>query len=107
MWKDINNDFVGNIEKLSAEFQVWMVNVLPYAKMKVRVYENQYGKYVGYSDVRIIRKFDNTPEGAVGYGDSVDIALENTINCFVQIVKEDYPNGLVENDIEYAEWSDF
>lgn len=112
MWRDVNIEYVGAIEKCVAEFQVWMIEILPYAKMKVKVYEGADYTYTGYTDVRIIRKFDGAPQGAVGYGKTIDEALIDTINYFVQMVKEDYPkseypNGLSESDIEYTEYSDF
>lgn len=36
MWHSLKLEGVGKIEKTAAEFTVWMVGVLPYAKMKVK-----------------------------------------------------------------------
>lgn len=91
MWKDIKINGVGAIEKCAAEIQVWMQLILPYGKMKVKIFENQDSLFVGYTDVKIIRKFDDSPEGAVGYGKTVDEALIDTIRYFMEIVEEDYP----------------
>lgn len=107
MWKKISIDKVGSIEKMVGEFEIWMPEMLPYAKMKIKVYEDRNGKYTGYTDVRIIRKFDGSPEGAVGWGNSVEEALENTINYFIEMVEEDYAGRLEEENIEYTEYSDF
>lgn len=100
------------IEKCVGEFQIWAQEILPYGKMKVKIYENQDGVFTGYTDVRIIRKFDNDPEGAVGHGKTIDEALIDTLNYFIEIVKENYPiekypNGLLEENIVYSEFSDF
>lgn len=107
MWKNINVDQVGNIEKMVGEFLIWMPELLPYAKMKIKIYENRDGKYTGYTDVRILRVYDKTPEGAVGFGNSVEVALEQTLKNFVEIAMLDYSGKLEDKDIEYSDWSDF
>lgn len=112
MWKNIKMYKIGSIEKCVAEFQVWAQEILPYGKMKIRVYESQNGVFSGYTDVRIIRKFDNSPESAVGHGKTIEEALEDTINYFMEIIEEDYPskeypNGVPEENIVYSEFSDF
>ena len=38
MWKDLKIDGVGAVEKCVAEFQVWMQPILPYGKMKVKIF---------------------------------------------------------------------
>lgn len=48
--------------------------------MKIKIFESQDGKFYGYSDIKIIRKLNNTPEGAVGHGDLIESALEDTVN---------------------------
>ena len=58
------------------------------------------------------RKFHGEFEAGIGYGKSTDEALEDTLNWFIDIINTDYPlekypNGLFEEDIEYAEYSDF
>lgn len=108
----MNKKNVDAIEKCVAEFQIWMQEILPYGKMKIKIYENQKGVFYGYTDIRIIRKFDGSPEGAVGHGKTIDEALSDTIEYFMKMVEEDYPQsdyptGLKEEDIEYSEYSDF
>lgn len=112
MWKNLKMDRIGSIEKCVAEFQVWAQEILPYGKMKIKIYENQKGVFSGYTDIRVIRKFDGSPEGAVGHGKTVDEALEDTINYFMEIAEEDYPSkeypeGIPETYIVYSEFSDF
>ncbi len=107
MWHKLRLENVGCIEKMVAEFTIWMIPLLPYAKMKVKVYESQSGLYTGRTDLQIKRKFDGYPEGAIGNGDTIEEALENTINYFNNMLKEDGLSELTEDDIEYCEWSDF
>lgn len=107
MWHNLKLENVGKIEKTVAEFTVWMVGVLPYAKMRVKIFENQLGMYTGRTDLAIKRKFDGSPENGLGDGRSIEEALENTINNFNEMLKTDGIDELTEDDIEYSEWSDF
>lgn len=107
MWHELKIENVGAIEKTVAEFTIWMVAILPYAKMKVKIYEDQSGNYTGMTDLRIKRKFDGSPESAIGHGDSIEAALEDTIRYFNKMLKIDGFDQLSEDDIEYSEYSDF
>lgn len=112
MWQDLKIIGVEKIEKCIAEFVIWMHGILPYGKMKVKIYEDGNGIMTGITDVRIKRKFDGNPESAVGYGKTIEEVLEEVIINFNSIVEEDYPNkqypdGLTENEIEYSDFSDF
>lgn len=107
MWHDLRIENVGAIEKTVAEFTIWMVAILPYAKMKVKIYEGQSGNYTGMTDLRIKRKFDGSPESAIGHGNSIEEALEDTIKYFNSMLKTDGFDELTEDDIEYSEYSDF
>lgn len=107
MWKNIKIDKIGAIEKCVGEFQILAYDILPYGKMKIKVYQRQDGMYYGYTDLKVKRKFDNSPEGAIGYGSSLEEALEDTIKYFMEILDEDYSDGITKEDIEYSEYSDF
>lgn len=112
MWKDIKIDKVDDVEKLVGEYIIWMHDILPYGKMKVHVYEGQDGKFTGNTDVRIISRIDNTPQGGLGFGIDIDAALEDTINNFLEIFNDNASevqrkNGLAGNEIQYADSSDF
>ena len=106
MWHDLDIDNVVKIEKSVAEFVIWMP-ILPYAKMKIKIYEDQSGGFTGSTDLRIKRKFDGSPEGAIGWGGTIEETLEDTINYFNEILKQDGFTELTPEDIEYSEWSDF
>ena len=112
MWKKLKIDGVNEITKLVAEFEVWIHALLPYGKMKIKIYENTNGTFAGRTDVRLKRKFDGTPESAVGYGHTMEEALSETIRWFKEMVAEDYPkdqypDGLTGEEIEYSDFSDF
>lgn len=107
MHQIIKIENVSKVEKTVAEFTIWMVGVLPYAKMKIKIFEDHLGRYTGRSDLKIKRKFDGSPECAIGHGESIEEALESTIKYFNQMLKEDNMETLTEEDIEYSEYSDF
>ena len=106
MWKNVKIQNVSKIEKCVAEFVVWAVELLPYAKMKVKIFEDQDGYFTGQTDIRVKSKFDGSPEGGIGHGATIDETLEDTLNYFMELV-QDYQNRLEPEDIEYSEWSDF
>lgn len=107
MWHKLKLENVGAIDKTVAEFTIWMIGILPYAKMKVKVSESQSGQYTGITDLAIKRKFDGCPECAIGHGTTTEEALEDTINYFNKMLKEDGFEELTEDDIEYSAFSDF
>ena len=53
MWHDLKFSKVEKIEKCIAEYQVWMITLLPYGKVKIRIYEGQDRTYTGITDIHI------------------------------------------------------
>ncbi|MEX6031865.1 hypothetical protein [Providencia hangzhouensis] len=47
------------------------------------------------------------PECAIGRGSTIEKALEDTILYFKEMLSQDGFTELTEDDISYAEWSDF
>lgn len=114
MWTDIKTtiDEVSDIAKCMEEFTVWLQDILPYGKMKVKIIDKGEHYYEGYTDIQIISKCDNRPKGAYSRGNTIEEALENTIREFLRIVEEEYPNknyrdGLPEEAIIYMDYPDF
>lgn len=105
-WKNVIIEGVSGIERLAAEFEVWSIKKLPYAKFKVKVYEDVSGKYTGRTDLMIKDPKTGCPEGAVGWGKTVAEALEDTVKYFMSEI-EKRGGVLTEDDIEYVEPSDF
>jgi hypothetical protein len=105
-WKDIKIDGISRIDKCTAEFDIWAIGKLPYAKCKVKVFEYSKGGFIGYTNIRIKSVIDGSPEGAVGSGDTIEEALENTLIDLIGKIKEK-GDELKEEDIEYSDPSDF
>lgn len=102
MWHNLKLE--GQLSKVAAEFTIWMIGVLPHDKMKIRIYEPMCGKYEGFTDLLIKRKYDGEPEGAIGIGVTIEGTLASTIKYFNEMLKEDGITKLSEDDIEYVEY---
>lgn len=110
MWKQLDIPGVDSIRRKAAEFDVWSPLIFLHAKMKVIIYEDQQGKFTGYTDIRLIRRSDDRAQQAVSAGDTIEEALYNTVSAFVEMAREDYPEGeypaIPEDRIEYVEYKD-
>ena len=104
-WRNIQIVGIASVDKLVAEFQVWELNKTPYGKFKVRVYEKKDGNFVGYTNIQLKPLDDECPESGVGYGATVDEALNDTINYFMNMInlRED----LSEEDFDWSDPHDF
>lgn len=114
MWMDIKSKIndVNYMERRVEEYIVWMPSVLPCEKMKIKITKSNSDFYTGATNVLIIRKYDNYPEGAGGGGRTTEEALESVISNFLEMVnedypKKDYPEGIPQGAIKFAEYSDF
>ena len=112
MWYDIKNNKISKIEKLAGEYEIWMIGVLPYGKMKVKIYEAENRTFSGRTNIQIKRKFDGMPEAAVGFGKTIEETIEDVVEWFLKMQQEDYsekqyPEGIPEEAIEYVDLQDF
>lgn len=114
MWTGIKAkvEHVNYIERKIEEYIVWMPEILPCGKMKVKIMKSNSDFYSGTTSVCIIRKDDNRTEGAWGGGETIEEALENIIKNFLEIVyadypKEEYPDGVPQEAIAFAACNNF
>jgi hypothetical protein len=94
-WKNIKIEKINNIEKLVAEFDITALDLLSdvfedeiihYGGFKVRVYETQDQgsvRLTGYTNLKIL-DITGHYEGAVGFGNTIESALEKTIIHFME-----------------------
>lgn len=103
-WKKVNIEGIAKIEKCVAEFNIWELNISPYAKFKIKVFEDNKNNFTGYSNIQVIDEVGGY-NGAVGYGNTVEEALEDTIKYFFELlsIKEDWQ----ENDFAWSDPLDF
>ena len=104
MWSDIKCQGIAKIEKVVAEYNIWELNIIPCAKFKIKILESADHKYTGYTNILIADELGFF-YGAVGYGDTEDDALEDTISEFFKMTarKEKWE----EEDFQYADSYDF
>jgi hypothetical protein len=103
-WKDVKIEGIGIIEKCVGEFNVFETLKTPYGKFKVKVYERQNGRYVGYTNL-LLKDEDGCPFAGVGHGETIEQALYDTIRYFLDMLNE--RECLNEEDFECADAFDF
>lgn len=84
MWSDKHQGIAG-VEKIVAEYNVCKLNMTPQIKFKVKICESANHKYTGYTDIQIADELGSF-YGAVGYGDTEEAALEDTIAEFYRTI---------------------
>ena len=100
-WKKIKIEGIAGIEKCVAEFHVRELYKIPHGRnFKVRVFEDE-ATFTGFTNVVVKDK----EEGGVGYGLSIEEALENTLINFMEVL--DQRAEFVESDFEWADPDDF
>lgn len=103
-WKKISITGIDNITKCVGEFEVWEFYHIPYAKFKVKIYEDRNGKLKGYSNLKVIDKIGDYYQ-AIGYGNTIEETLENTVKYFMKLVSE--VNEINENSFQYVNVTEF
>ena len=103
-WNNYKSDIIGGIEKCVAEFNIYETQLIPYSKFKVKIFERQNGKYIGYTDLQVKDSTGSSYCG-VGFGNSIDEALEDTINYFMEMLKE--KDVIMESDFSYLDYTEF
>jgi hypothetical protein len=105
-WKHIKINGIVGIDKCVAEFDIWEQNYSPYAKFKIKVYENAEGRFTGFSNLQVISP-SGYFDGAVGYGKTIEEALTDTIAYFFQLVSWKDKQDWKEEDFTESDPFDF
>jgi hypothetical protein len=108
-WKKIKIAEIQGIEKVVAEFYVRSITYIPNCQFRVKITEDINGKYSARVNVAIRNSRDSSPEWVGGTGDSIDEALENSIQELVNSIKSSGKNInlLHEEDFEWSAPEDF
>lgn len=105
-WKDVKHEGISYIEKIVAEFDVWVHPSLPFAKVKVKIKENsKTGTFFGQVNVAVISVLDGTPDWIGGNDSTIEEALENAVKHFYLTLQG--REGLSIDDFEWADPHDF
>lgn len=105
-WKEINNSEIASIEKCVAEFNIWELKRSPYGKFKIKIFEDRSGKCKGYTNLQVYDGFGEF-YCAVGFGNTIEEALENTINNYLELVSVKDEKEWVEEDFQCMDSFDF
>lgn len=103
-WKKIRIQGVAFIEKCVAEFNVGELVKTPHSKFKVKIFERQNGTFIGFTNLQI-RDEDGCSYAGVGHGDTIEKALEDTINYFWGMLQK--KTFLTSDDFECVDPYDF
>lgn len=103
-WKDIKIQGIANIEKCVGEFNIIETLKTPHGKFKVKIYEKQNGRYVGYTNLQL-KDEDGCAFAGVGHGMTIEETLKDTIEYFLDMINEKQNVG--EDDFESSDPFDF
>ena len=103
-WQNFEIKGIGNIEKCVGEFNIFETLNTPYGKFKIKIYERKNGKYVGYTNLQIKDK-DGCALAGVGHGETIDEALKDTIEYFLDMIDEN--KNICEDIFECSDPFDF
>lgn len=102
--KKVKIQGIAGIDKCVGEFEVWGVEKIPYPKFKVKVLELSNGRYEGHTDLEVI-DVDNDYYGAIMRGETIEEALEKTINYFIKLVSK--VDNIDKSSFSYIDYSEF
>jgi hypothetical protein len=106
-WDQIAIDGILSIDRVVAEFQIESPEI-PSRYFRVKITEKSTNRYMGRCNVSI-NNADNCPEWILGMGDSIDEALEDTLQQFVRSLQQHKGDRsfLEEEDFTWADCEDF
>ncbi len=108
-WKNIEILEIQNIKQVVAEFYITCIKYVPNYQFKVKITEDVRGNYSGRINIAIKNLENNSPEWIGGSGVSIDEALENSLNEFINSIKSSGKdlNNLIDEDFEWSATEDF
>jgi hypothetical protein len=100
-------DGILSIDRVVAEFQIESPEI-PSRYFRVKITEKNTSRYMGRCNISI-NSSDDCPEWISGFGDSIDEALEDTLQQFMRSLRQ-YKGDrsfLEEEDFSWAACEDF
>ena len=104
-WKDIKIEGI-TIEKCVAEFKIFEQKYFPYSPFTIKIYEKVNGHFEGISDLQVEDSIGHF-YCSVGYGDTIEKALEDTILYFFEMTSRKKPGEWVVSDFQWIDRFDF
>ncbi|MEZ6142135.1 MAG: hypothetical protein R3B84_16360 [Zavarzinella sp.] len=101
-------DGVRRIDRLVAEFSVWLDDSFPFAKIKVKVFERNPNNLIATANIAVRNLHTREPEYLSGLGETIEEATDDLLLRFVSEAREHTPStGLTEDDFEWSCHEDF
>lgn len=105
------------LQRLTFFERLFKGDAIYYGSFKVKIYENQNkfsnpyinANFTGYTDLRI-KDSTGGYEGGIGFGDTMEEALENTVRNFMNNFteyKEQKKRGLLKEDLVLLSYDEF
>jgi hypothetical protein len=99
---------VTRIERVIAQFEAWMDDSFPFAKVKIKVLEREPRNLLAVPNVTVRHLKTKEPEYISGIGETVEEAVSDLLIRFVASAREHSPpSGLTESDFEWSAPEDF
>ncbi|MBW9159568.1 hypothetical protein [Clostridium tagluense] len=87
-WKNIKIDGIAAIEKRVASFKIYQLRLIPSLFFEVQITENSNGFFIGVTDIGLNSAIDESVDFGCGCGDTIEKALEFTLNNFIKMINE-------------------
>lgn len=101
-------DGIRRVDRIVAEFDVWVDDSFPFAKFKVKVLDRGLGDLAAFANVAIRDRTTGTPDFIAGLGSTIEEATDDLFVRFVAGVRENTPpTGLTEADFAWSAPEDF
>ena len=96
------------IDKVVANYEVWLDDDFPFAKMKVKVLQRADDDFLAVSNLNVRNSLTRDIEFIAGLGTTPDIALTDLLHRFCDLVREQLSHGpLGEEDFVWSASEEF
>ncbi len=110
-WRDTDYGKTISIRKLVAEYDLMSMRIFPWTHCKARVWQEEDGNYIAYSNVGIIDRRNGYMEDRVcGWGEDIETALDDLISNNIELIcywEEKLERKLTDEDYCYSDPQDF
>lgn len=85
-WRDVKLEHITRIERVVAQFHIFLENQIEKTFVKVKILENVEGKFRGVTNMAVKDSETGEPLWIEGHGETVDETLEQTIRLLLKTI---------------------
>lgn len=104
-WRTLKLKGVTDIEQVVGFYYVWSLKQFPYGKVRVKIVENQSGRYRGTADMGVKRASDGEPEWISVEGQNIEDTLAKTVQRLLASIEQQ--QATEETDFVWMDARDF